>query len=157
MPIFEVLGMMFEVSKTTANDLFHYWLPILQELLPSSLLEEGKKAIDDDEFCQELLSSYQLLVDSFEQPRERPEDDDEQKKFFSGKKRQHTFKNQVISLPKGEDVVDVVGGERGPEADVNLLQKNRKKCLQIKLLMAIKPSREQTELRPHIKNLPKRN
>jgi hypothetical protein len=127
MPIFEVLGMMFEVSKTTANDVFHYWLPILQELLPSSLLEEWKKAIDDDEFCQELLTSYQLLVDSFEQPRERPEDDDEQKKFFSGKKRQHTFKNQVISLPEGEDIVDVVVGERGPEADVNLLRKQQKK------------------------------
>ena len=28
MPIFEVLGMMFEVGKTTANDIFHYWLPI---------------------------------------------------------------------------------------------------------------------------------
>ena len=89
--------MMFEVSKTTANDVFHDWLPILQELLPSSLLEEWKKAIDDNEFCQELLTSYQLLVDSFEQPRERPEDDDEQKKFFSVKKREHTFKNQVIS------------------------------------------------------------
>jgi hypothetical protein len=127
MPIFEVLGMMFEVSKTTANDVFHDWLPILQELLPSSLLEEWKKAIDDNEFCQELLTSYQLLVDSFEQPRERPEDDDEQKKFFSGKKREHTFKNQVISLPKGEDIVDVVVGERGPEADVNLLREQQKK------------------------------
>ncbi len=28
MPIFEVLGMMFEVCKTSANDIFHYWLPI---------------------------------------------------------------------------------------------------------------------------------
>ena len=125
MPIFEMLGMMFEVSRTTANDLFHHWIPILQELLPASLLEEWEKLRADGEFVKDLLTSYQLLVDSAEQPRERPSYYQEQKKFFSGKKRKHTFKNQFISLPKAADIVDVVLGERGPEADVNLLRKQQ--------------------------------
>lgn len=72
MPIFEVLGMMFEVSRTTANDIFHYWLPILRDLMPSSLLEEWEKSLQDNEFVQELLTSHQLLVDIAEQHRERP-------------------------------------------------------------------------------------
>ncbi len=125
MPIFEVLGMMFEVGRTTANDIFHYWLPILRDLLPCSLLEEWQKSTQSGEFVQELLTSYELLVDSAEQPRERPSDYQEQKKFFSGKKQRHTFKNQFVSLPKGTDIVDVVVGERGPEADVNLLRKQQ--------------------------------
>ena len=125
MPIFEVLGIMFEVSRTTANDIFHYWLPILRDVLPSSLLEEWEKSLQDNEFVQELLTSYPLLVDSAEQPRERPSDYKEQKKFFSGKKQRHTFKNQFVSLPKAKDIVDVVVGERGPEADVNLLRKQQ--------------------------------
>ncbi len=75
---------------------------------------------------QELLTSYPLVVDSAEQPRERPSDYQEQKEFFSGKKKKHTFKNQFVSLPKGKDIVDVVVGERGPEADVNLLRKQQK-------------------------------
>lgn len=119
MPIFEVLGMMFRVCKTTANNIFHYWLPILRDLLPCSLLEEWEKLTQNDGFVQQLLTSYELLVDSAEQSRERPSDYQEQKKFFSGKKQRHTFKNQFISLPKGRDIVDVVVGERGPEADVN--------------------------------------
>ncbi len=86
LPIFEVLGMMFEVGKTTANDIFHYWLPILRDLLPCSLLEEWQKLTQNDEFVQQLLTSYELLVDSAEQPRERPKDYQEQKNFFSGKK-----------------------------------------------------------------------
>ncbi len=45
MPIFEVLEMMFDLSRTTANDLFHYWLPIFRDLLPSSLLEEWNKML----------------------------------------------------------------------------------------------------------------
>ena len=72
MPIFEVLAMMFEVGRTTANDIFHYWLPILRDLLPCSLLEEWQNAIQNDEFVQQLLTNYELLVDSAEQPRERP-------------------------------------------------------------------------------------
>ncbi len=125
MPIFEVLGMIFEVGRTTANDTFHYWLSILRDLLPPSLLEEWEKSLQDNEFVQQLLTSHPLLVDSAEQPRERPKDYQEQKKFFSGKKKKHTFKNQFVSLPKGKDIVDVVAGEREPEADVNLLRKQQ--------------------------------
>ncbi len=74
---------------------------------------------------QQLLTSHLLLVDSAEQARERPSEYQEQKKFFSGQKKKHTFKNQFVSLPKGKDIVDVVVGERGPEADVNLLRKQQ--------------------------------
>ena len=40
---FELLGIQFGVSESTANDTFNYWLPILRELLPSSLIEQVKK------------------------------------------------------------------------------------------------------------------
>jgi hypothetical protein len=42
---FQLLGIQFGVSESTANDTFNYWLPILQELLPSSLLEQVKKTL----------------------------------------------------------------------------------------------------------------
>ncbi|MCC5636257.1 transposase family protein [Nostoc sp. CHAB 5844] len=37
MPTFQVLGMLLGVSKTEANDTFHYWIPILRDIFPSSL------------------------------------------------------------------------------------------------------------------------
>ena len=40
---FQLLGIQFGVSESTANDTFNYWLPILKELLPSSLIEQVKK------------------------------------------------------------------------------------------------------------------
>lgn len=40
---FQLLGIQFGVSETTANDTFNYWLPILGKLLPPSLLEQVKK------------------------------------------------------------------------------------------------------------------
>ena len=40
---FQLLGIQFGVSESTANDTFNYWFPLLQEVLPSSLLEQVKK------------------------------------------------------------------------------------------------------------------
>ncbi|MBW4639407.1 MAG: transposase family protein [Gloeocapsa sp. UFS-A4-WI-NPMV-4B04] len=40
---FQLLGIQFGVSESTANDTFNYWLPLLGELLPSSLVEQVKK------------------------------------------------------------------------------------------------------------------
>ena len=37
------------------------------------------------------LTEFELLVDSTEQSGERPGEYQEQKKFFSGKKKKHTF------------------------------------------------------------------
>ncbi|MDF5732281.1 MAG: transposase family protein [Rhizonema sp. PD38] len=40
---FQLLGIQFGVSESTANNTFNYWLPLLQKLLPCSLLEQVKK------------------------------------------------------------------------------------------------------------------
>lgn len=40
---FQLLGIQFGVSESTANDTFNYWFPLLQKILPSSLLELKKK------------------------------------------------------------------------------------------------------------------
>ena len=122
---FQLLGILFEVSESTANDTFNYWLPNLQELLPSSLLEQVKKNAADYETIKEVLTEYELIVDSYEQVRERPRDNEEQEKYFSGRKSNHTFKSQMIILPNGSDIVDIVAGEPGPKSDITLFRENR--------------------------------
>ncbi len=84
LPTFEILGLQFGISKTSANDIFHYWLRILREILPASLLEQVKNQTSEREVVQEVLTEFELLVDSTEQHRERPREYKEQKKFFSG-------------------------------------------------------------------------
>jgi hypothetical protein len=56
----------------------------------------------------------------------RPYFDDKQKKYYSGKKKNHTLKNQIITTEKGIEIVDVIVGKRGPESDINLLIKQQK-------------------------------
>jgi hypothetical protein len=122
---FQLLGIQFGVSESTANDTFNYWLPMLRELLPSSLLEQVKKNDLDYEVVKEILTEYELTVDSYEQVRERPGDNNEQEKYYSGKKCNHTFKTQIIILPDGRDIVDIVAGEPGPKSDITLFREYR--------------------------------
>ncbi|MBD0311336.1 MAG: transposase family protein [Microcoleus sp. T3-bin5] len=43
LPTFQMLGVQFGVSESAANYMFHYWLGILRNLLPASLVEQVKK------------------------------------------------------------------------------------------------------------------
>jgi hypothetical protein len=126
-PTFQILGINFGVSESSANNIFHYWIDILREILPESLLEEVKNKEDEYLWIKEILTELELIVDSTEQSRERPGKYEEPKKYYSGKKKNHTLKNQIITTPKGTEIVDVIVGERGPCSDVNLLRKQQKK------------------------------
>lgn len=55
-----------------------------------------------------------------------------QKEYFSGKKKRHTLKNQVVSLPKAKDIVGIVVGAKGPTSDISLFGNQQQKfsCLQ---------------------------
>ena len=117
---FQVLGLLFQVSESTAHNLFNYWQILFREGLPASLLEQVKNYQKTEEDVQEELREYELIVDSEEQARERPSDYQTQKKYYSGKQKNHTFKNQFIVLPSGKDIVDVVVGRPGPVSDINL-------------------------------------
>ena len=74
----------------------------------------GKKNDNQREWIQEILTEFELVVDSYEQPIERPSDYQEQKKYYSGKQKRHTLKNQLIVMPSGQEIVDEVEvGETG--------------------------------------------
>ncbi len=139
MPTFEVLGMHFDVSKTEANDTFHYWSRILRELLPASLLEQVEHQDSDYAVVQELLTEFQLILDSYEQPRERPGNNEEQQKYFSGKKKRHTFKNQIVTLAEAKEIVDVVVGVKGRTSDISLFRNQQQKFVRHNYSKVIKP------------------
>lgn len=113
-------------AESTVWNYIHEMLPYIRTELPSSLLEQWKQECDSleraelEEWLAELPEGA-LLVDTWEQPIPRPQDDDEQKEYYSGKQKEHTRKNQVISLPKGTDIVDVVLAQNGPRNDGKLL------------------------------------
>ena len=125
-PTFEILGLLFDISRTKAHETFHYWIDILRDILPASSIEAAE---GNEEKTEELrdLKEYELIVDSTEQPVARPVDYEEQKLYYSGKKKIHTFKNQFIVLPLGQDIVDITVGELGKTSDITLFRQSQDK------------------------------
>jgi hypothetical protein len=108
----------------------HEMLPYLRTELPASLLEQWQQECDSVERAEleawlAQLPEGALLVDRWEQPMPRSQDNDEQQAHYSGKQQDHTRKNQLISLPNGTDIVDVVIGEKGPRSDSKLLEQTQ--------------------------------
>ncbi len=116
-----------ELANLRKSDIFHYWSELLRELLPASLLEQVKKNPNEHEWVQEILGELELIVDSCEQPIQRPTDYQEQKKLYSGKKKNHTFKNQLIVTPNGQEIVDVIVGKPGSTSDINIWREGQSK------------------------------
>ena len=86
-PTFQMLGIMFDVSESTAHTIFHYWLDILQSLLPESMFAQLHNNQNDWAVVQDMLSQQELIIDSSIQERERPTDNREQEKYYSGYKK----------------------------------------------------------------------
>lgn len=111
----EVTGQMFGVSADTSENLFHEIVPLLRELFPSNRFEAEKRFRGQEPTLQ-VEEIDRILIDSFETPIPRPSVKDRQKRLYSGKKKCHTLKTQLVSDVNGE-VLDIDAGHRGPTAD----------------------------------------
>ncbi|MCC5639221.1 transposase family protein [Nostoc sp. CHAB 5844] len=56
-----------------------------------------------------------------------PSNNQKQQEYFAGKKKQHTFKNQFVTLPEGKDIVDVEVGKKGTTSDISLFRQQQEK------------------------------
>lgn len=122
---FQMLGLMFQVSESTAHNIFNYWQRLLEEGLPASLLEQVKKYPEARAEILEELTTQELVVDSTEQVIERPGEYQEQKRTYSGKKKNFTFKNQLIVSSKRLDIIAVEVGMPGRMSDISLWRNSR--------------------------------
>jgi len=84
-----MLGLLFDVSESTAHNIFNDWLPIFHDLLPESLFAQLQDRDSDWAFAQEVLEQHELIIDSSEQERERPTGSKEQEMYYSGYKKTH--------------------------------------------------------------------
>jgi len=87
-----------------------------------------------------LLTEYQLIVDSTEQPT-RPVDYEEQKKYY-WQEKMHTLKNQFIVLPLGQDIVDVPVGELGKRVTLICFEQPKINLMLCKLFLETKLIKE---------------
>lgn len=100
-PTQEVQGYLFGIKQAQANQWIHRLTGVLNQALGDELqLPERRPAKLSEVLsaCPELV----FLLDGTERPINRPKDKDDQKTYYSGKKKSHTVKNNIISDRRGK-------------------------------------------------------
>jgi hypothetical protein len=126
-PLQEVLAFHFDMSQGQACQ----WIHILSEVLRLALGELGHLPERDPQKVKELLETYlnesweheteteqeSFGIDGTERRRQRPKDQEEQKRFYSGKKKAHTVKNNLIVTMEKRRVEYLSGTCEGKKHD----------------------------------------
>ena len=118
----EVVGAFFGVSADTSENTFHEVIRVLQQVCPSSRWDAEKRWQKGQPSWQP-TEKDRLLIDSFETPIRRPSDEARQRRTYSGKKKRHTLKTQVVTDAQGE-ILEIDAGHRGPKADIRLYEES---------------------------------
>jgi hypothetical protein len=118
-----VCGAMFGVSADISENSFHEVIPVLRDVCPAERFDAQKKWTKrEPSWHPDTLD--QVLVDSFETPVCRPSLPEKQRRLYSGKKKRHTVKSQIITDARGE-VLSVETGHPGPSSDKTLYEGSR--------------------------------
>ena len=95
-PVQILQGYLFGLSQPQANDWIHRLAPLLNAALGREQHLPARRARD----ITEILSAcpgLEFIIDGTERPIRRPLDPQRQEKHYSGKKKQHTVKNNLIT------------------------------------------------------------
>jgi hypothetical protein len=95
-PLQDVIAIQFGMSQSQTNE----WIHKLSEVLRMALDKLGQLPERDAHalsLALQYLGAYEeLAIDGTERRRQRPKDSEKQKEYYSGKKKAHTVKNNVI-------------------------------------------------------------
>jgi len=116
----EVVGVLFGFSADSSENAFQEVLPLLRQMFPAEKWEAEKRwrrgeptwTPDDVE---------RVIIDSFETSVRRPSLQQRQRRVYSGKKKRHTLKTQIVTDQDG-DILTLTAGHRGPKADLKLYE-----------------------------------
>jgi hypothetical protein len=118
-----VLGYLFGVDEASVRRTRTRVLPVLEALGRDTmrLPDPGKYRRPTLDTLLAETPALAVIVDTFEQPIQRPKDRATADTYYSGKKKRHTRKTQVAVDETDGRFVEVAAGVRGPTADLTVL------------------------------------
>ena len=118
-PIQAVQGYFFGIGQSQANEWIHRLTPVLnkalgfEKQLPARKMKEIKHVL-------EACPGLEFIIDGTERPIQRPKDKKRQKKYYSGKKKRHTIKNNVITDKRTKKIKALSDTKEGSMHDKKL-------------------------------------
>jgi hypothetical protein len=103
-PLQSVMGELFGIGQSQANEWIHVLLPILRETLDALGYEPERDPQKFKEHEQDRKDMANSVIDGTERRRQRPKQAEKQVLHYSGKKKTHSDKNLVIATVKTKRV-----------------------------------------------------
>jgi DDE superfamily endonuclease/Helix-turn-helix of DDE superfamily endonuclease len=115
-PTQEVMGFLFGMGQSQANEWIHRLTPLLNMALGYDQQLPARQAADLEQLlaqCPELA----FIIDGTERPIQRPKDPQRQREHYSGKKKTPTVKNIVVSEKRTKKVKGLGRTQPGKKHD----------------------------------------
>jgi hypothetical protein len=117
-----VLSYLFDLDQANISRNLVQMRSFLKRRLPEpSKIRKGQKKINSLEELYRLYPDLQAIVDGTEQPIQRPQDPEKQKAYYSGKKKRHTIKKQIVVNRQGL-IMDTSPAVEGKRHDFKLFE-----------------------------------
>lgn len=106
-PTFDTLGSIFGLSRSKSCENLHKLMPLLHITLQRLDVLPHRDFESVEAFREAFKGAEAVLLDATERARQRPSDDKKQNELYSGKQKDHTVKNTIISTP--DKIIRFVG------------------------------------------------
>lgn len=119
-PTQDLLALLFGLTQPWANKWIYRLTPVLRQALgyEKQLPLRKKHSMEDlQRFCPDL----EFLLDGTERPVVRPSKEPSQRDHYSGKKKRHTVKNNIVSSRKTKKVLVLGGTSPGKTHDKRMV------------------------------------
>ncbi|MFH1002229.1 MAG: transposase family protein [bacterium] len=119
----DLLGLIFGIDPSTVRRVIKRMMPLLTDrFIPKTEITKWKRRTNNlDEFLKDYPELKDIIVDGTELPINRPKKG--QKKSYSGKKKRHTKKSQIIINKKDKLILGISPPEKGKIHDKKQFEK----------------------------------
>jgi hypothetical protein len=122
-PVHEVLAYMFGTSSPAVSRYLAHVLPVLEQAGKDTMRmpDPGRKRRRSLDVLLKETPELVVVIDSFEQKVQRPAEHSARDGLYSGKKKMHTLKSQVVVDENTGEIVDVSDSQPG---DITLVEQS---------------------------------
>ena len=96
-PTFDLAGFFFDVDRSRSWHWVQELLPILEKTLAWQVVLPKRKIRTVEEFMHHFPEIKDIFIDGTERPVQRPQKGKAQRKHYSGKQKEHTVRNLVVT------------------------------------------------------------
>jgi len=118
-PVQVLQGYLFNMGQPQANEWIHRLTPVLNQALGYEQQLPARQA-KDIEVVLKKCPGLEFIIDGTERPIRRPKDPEQQRQNYSGKKRRHTVKNNVITDKRSRKIKGLSATCAGKKHDKKL-------------------------------------